>query len=123
MTNLVFTVRILSLTSGLFIFSACNASSTAQSTSDFDKLCEIYTTIAKKYKDTNDQVLREGKLALRIQAEIPNLLDVYENVTNSRREDRYQTFKQVAEVKTKKQWDCPALETFYTSDVYGDPNN
>ncbi len=102
MTDFSFVFRLILLASLIFFFSACNASPTAPSSADFDKLCIIYKNIAEEFKDTNDPVLREGNLARRIQAEIPNMLDDYDHVTNVAPEERYKLYQQVAEIRIKK---------------------
>jgi len=51
------------------------------------------------------------------------MLDDYDHVTNVAPGERYNLYQQVAEIRIKKKWNCPALETFYTGDLYVDPNN
>jgi len=114
MTDIGFVFRIISLTSLIFICSACNASSTTPSSSDFEKLCNIYKNVSKEYKDTNDLLLSQGSLYRKIQAEIPNMLDDYEHVITAAPEERYQLYQQVAEIRLKKKWDCPAAESYYS---------
>ena len=116
MTDIVFVIRLLSLASFIFIFSACNASPTAQSTSDFDKLCNIYKIVVEEYKGTNDPLTKRHNIAIKIEKEIPNILEYFGHVSNAAREERYKLFKQIAEAKTKKPWDCPAMEIFYIGD-------
>ena len=112
-----FVFRVILLTSLIFFFSACNASPTTQSTSDFDKLCAIYKTIVDEVKDTNDPSIRRYNLALSIQTELPNITDDYKHIVSVARNERYQLFKQVAETRTKKQWDCPAIESYYSGET------
>jgi len=130
MTNLVFTVRTLSLrdfsfvfrlillASIIFFFSACNASSSEPTSSDYDKLCDIYKNVVEEFKDTNDPLIREGNLAQRIQAKIPNMMEYFGHIISVAPEERYKLFQQIAEHQTKKKWNCPAAESFYSGTQY-----
>ena len=118
MTKFGYTFRTLSLFSLVFLFSACDAASTKASTtpliSDFDKLCEIYKDIAGEYKKTNDRLSSDGNLYKRIKAELPNMLDDYDHIFNTPRKERYQLYQEVAEIRIKQKWNCPAAESYYS---------
>jgi len=116
MKDIGFIMRIFSVTVFILLSTACNASPTTQSNSDFDKLCDIYKAIAAEYKDTKDPSIRRYNLALRIQTELPNITDDYKHIISVDRNERYQLLKQVAETRTKKQWDCPAIESYYSGE-------
>jgi len=116
MKDIGFIIRIFSVTGFILLFSACNASPTTQSISDFDKLCDIYKTVVDEYKDTKDPSIRRYNLALRIQTELPDITDDYKHIISVARNERYHLFKQVAETRTKKQWDCPAIESYYSGE-------
>ena len=113
MENFGLAFQIISLTSIIFFFSACNASSTKPSPADFDKLCNIYKNVSAEYKKTNDLLLSQGNLYLNIKAEIPNMLDDYQNVITEAPEGRYKLYQQIAEIRIKQKWDCPAAESYY----------
>jgi len=114
MTGSISALRIFSLTFCIFLFCACDTSPTAQSIVNFDKLCNIYKDNDGKYNVLNIPSAKMYDLMSRIEKEIPNLMELYGHVVNAAPEERYQLIQQVAEIKTKKKWDCPAIESFYS---------
>jgi len=115
MVNFNFALRVFWITGVIFLFNACNASSTSdQSISDFDKLCKIYTENVGIYNAHNIPLAKIIELVKRMESELPNIMNDYKHISNAPRNERYQLFKQVAEENTKKQWDCPSMKLYFS---------
>ncbi len=67
-----------------------------------------------EYNKSNDRVSSEGKLYERVQAELPNMLEDYNNIITASLNERYQLYQDVAKIRLKKKWECTAAKLYYS---------
>lgn len=96
---------------GCFIFSvAC----TGATQTDYTKLCQIYARIVPQPLEL---YIKEGKIAERIQLEMPKFFkDNFVNIMLADADQRYQFIRQLAETETKTKWGCDIIRLYYAND-------
>jgi len=101
----------------LFGLAITNAScstqdrSTNKAKSNYVKLCNIYTETIHKNLSSNMQA---QEIVTRINQEVPDLYPLLEKISNADTKDVYSLYKQSAEFSSIKNWECPAIKTFYS---------
>ncbi len=108
-----FIFRVVWVTSIIISLSVCSVLSAEQSVSDFDKLCKIYKDNVGIYNVATIPATKINELVTQIETELPNIINDYKHISNARKKDRYQLFKQVAQDNSDKKWDCPTMESYY----------
>lgn len=79
----------------------------------FKKLCDIYTDLGSQDLSIN---VKEGMLAQRIKDELPDFYkEYYIHIYSMDPDQRYPTFKKLAEFEGRKDWECDAIKQYIQS--------
>ena len=96
----------------IILVGACNNSISAQTQSDYDKLCVIYKETLKKDISPDMQAY---EIATRAEKEVPDIFTDFEHISSANAEDAYPLLKKSAERATQKPWECPVIKDYYDS--------
>jgi len=110
-TNLA---KMLLLTGLLLFLVSCDASQTANGTSKYDALCQIYEDVLKNKSELRD---KEMKIAENVQKELPKFFEAnFVHIIKADPEKRYQFIKQIVEEETEKAWECKVIQSYYANE-------
>jgi len=100
-------IIIKSIFAFLFLLTSCDISAT----SDYDRLCNIYSGIVMQSVVAGQ---KEYLLAEEIENQLPEFFNKnYVHIVKAARVKRYPFIKQLAEDETKKNWECALIRDYY----------
>ena len=103
--NRIFIIK--SIFAFLFLLTSCDISAT----SDYDRLCSIYSGIVMQSVVDGQ---KEYLLAEEIENQLPEFFNKnYVHIVKAARVKRYPFIKQLAEAETKKNWECALIRDYY----------
>jgi len=77
----------------------------------YSNLCQIFDETMKKNIPIE---MQSYEISNRINIEVPSLLDLRRNIANADPSEAYNLYKQSAKFAGIKNWQCPAIKSFYS---------
>ena len=102
----------------VFLFSSCSASNK----DDFSNFCHFVSELEKTEKFTPENLSTNFTMLIKHVEDVTHygeaLKSTFSNAQNLNADDKYEYFKESAELTTKESWECQPLKRFYSTTEY-----